>query len=562
LEARYLKKNEAGEIIESPEEMFRRVARSVAAVDLDYEGLSASAASAEEFYKSMLRLEFLPNSPTLMNAGGELRQLSACFVLPVEDSLQSIFEAVKNTALIHKSGGGTGFCFSSLRPRGDRVRSTQGVASGPVSFIRVFDAATEAVKQGGTRRGANMGILRVDHPDILDFIDAKSDHQALKNFNISIAVPSHFMEAVAAERDYVLVHPKSGKPWGHLNALEVFRRICLRAWETGDPGMIFLDRINQSNPTPELGYLSSTNPCGEQPLLPFESCTLGSINLSRMTKPLRGRVGVDYSRLARTVRMAVHFLDNAIDASRYPLTEISKITLGNRKIGVGVMGWADFLIQLGVPYDSEPALGLAEKIMGFIQRVGHRSSMDLARRRGSYPHFTGRDGTGNARRNATVTTVAPTGSISIIANCSGGIEPLFALSYLRKHVLDGEQLTEINPQLRAALCEQGHLQRTILDRIIEGGSVRGVAGVPAEIQRRYVTALEIAPEWHVRMQAAFQKHSDNAVSKTVNMAKEVTPQDIEAVYSMAYRLGCKGITVYRDHCREAQVLNVGCSACA
>ena len=562
LEARYLKKNEAGAVIESPDEMFRRVAASVAAVELDYEGSAASSASAEEFYQAMRRLDFLPNSPTLMNAGRDLQQLSACFVLPVEDSLHSIFEAVKNTALIHKSGGGTGFCFSSLRPKGDRVRSTQGVASGPVSFMRVFDAATEAVKQGGTRRGANMGILRVDHPDILDFIDAKSDRQVLKNFNISIAATSHFMEAVASKRDFVLVHPKSGKPWGHLNAPEVFRRVCLRAWETGDPGMIFLDRINRANPTPELGELFCTNPCGEQPLLPYESCTLGSINLARMTRPLRGRVGVDYIRLARTVRMAVRFLDNSIDASCYPLARISRITLGNRKIGLGVMGWADFLIQLGVPYDSESALHLAGKIMGFIQRAGHRSSMELARRRGPYPNATGRSTRGNKRRNATVTTVAPTGSISIIANCSSGIEPLFALSYLRKHVLDGEQLMEINPLLQAELSSQGHLERCVLERIIESGSLRGIAGIPAEIRRRYVTALEIAPEWHVRMQAVFQKYSDNAVSKTVNLAREATPQDIERIYSMAYRHGCKGITVYRDRCREAQVLNAGCVACA
>jgi ribonucleoside-diphosphate reductase alpha chain len=562
LEARYLKRGTAGAIVESPEEMFRRVACSVAAVDREYEGAEAAAASEEEFYQAMARLEFLPNSPTLMNAGRELQQLSACFVLPVEDSLHSIFEAVKNTALIHKSGGGTGFSFSNLRPKGDRVRSTQGVASGPVSFMRVFDAATEAVKQGGTRRGANMGVLRVDHPDILDFIDSKSDRTALKNFNISVAVNSHFMESAAAGRDYVLVHPKSGKPWGHLNAREVLRQICLRAWQTGDPGMLFLDRINQGNPTPEVGYLSSTNPCGEQPLLPYESCTLGSINLARMTKPLRGRVGVDYGRLARTARMAVRFLDNSIDASCYPLDEISRITLANRKIGLGVMGWADFLIRLGVSYDSEIALRLAGKVMGFIQRVGHRTSLELARSRGAYPNYNGKFGPGDARRNATVTTVAPTGSISIIANCSSGIEPLFALSYSRKHVLDGQQLTELHPPLLGELRRRNLSNRKALEQIIETGSLRGIAGIPPDLRKRYVTALEISPDYHVRMQAAFQEHSDSGVSKTVNLAQAASPEDVERIYSMAYYQGCKGITVYRDRCREAQVLNAGCTACA
>jgi len=566
LATRYLKRDAQGKPVESPEDLFWRVAREVAAVDSNHDGSTAADASAREFFGAMRHLEFLPNSPTLMNAGRDLRQLSACFVLPIEDSLDSIFETVKNTALIHQSGGGTGFSFSRIRPKGDRVRTTQGISSGPVSFMRVFDAATEAVKQGGARRGANMGVLRVDHPDILEFIGAKSSGRDLKNFNISVAVTDSFMEAVDECVDYCLVHPVTGESAGHLHAAEVFRRICRTAWECGDPGIIFLDRINRDNPTSDLGDIECTNPCGEQPLLPYESCNLGSINLAKMTEVSQGRTVMDYTRLARTVRMAVHFLDNVIDANDYPLPEIAAVTRGNRKIGLGVMGWADLLIRLSIPYDSERALTLAEKIMGFIQRVGHRASCELARRRGSYPNFSRNCGKQAEhripRRNATVTTVAPTGTISIIASCSSGIEPLFALSYLRKHVLDGGEMQEIHPGLMGELSSRGHARPEIVEEILKTGSIQHMAGLPDEMRRRYVTALEIAPEWHVRMQAAFQKYSDNAVSKTVNLPFEASPADVETIYRLAFQLGCKGITAYRDRCRAVQVLNIGCTACA
>jgi ribonucleoside-diphosphate reductase alpha chain len=564
LSARYLKKDESGAPAESEEQMFRRVAREVAKADAAYGG--ACDCAEEEFYSAMAQLEFLPNSPTLMNAGCELGQLSACFVLPVEDSLESIFEAVKNTALIHKSGGGTGFSFSRIRPRGSGVRTTQGVSSGPVSFMRVFDAATDAVKQGGVRRGANMGVLRADHPDILEFIRVKSSGIDLKNFNISVAVNKAFMQAVKEKTGYPVVDPVTGKPAGSLDAAEVFHAICGSAWECGDPGLIFLDRVNQDNPTPGLGEFETTNPCGEQPLLPYESCNLGSINLGRMTDSGIGRARLDYVRLGRAVRMGVHFLDNVIDINRYPLPQIAAITLGNRKIGLGVMGWADMLTTLGIPYDSEQATVLAEEIMSFIQRAGREASSELARLRGPYPNFAkSRDTSKKDRRlqrNATVTTIAPTGTISMIAGCSSGIEPLFALSYVRKEVLDGKEMQEVHAGLVKELSERGLLLPGILDEIRISGSVKGVGGIPADMTRIYRTALDIAPEWHVRMQAAFQKHSDNGVSKTVNLPFEATVEDVAAVYQMAGDLGCKGITVYRDRCRSSQVLNVGCIACA
>ncbi len=566
LEARYLRKDEHGKVVESANELFWRVARCVAVADSSYDGPRPVEETAQAFFEMMRRLEFLPNSPTLMNAGRDLSQLSACFVLPVEDSLDSIFETVKNMALIHKSGGGTGFSFSRVRPKGDRVRTTQGIASGPVSFMRVFDAATEAVKQGGTRRGANMGILRVDHPDILEFIDTKIAEGELRNFNISVAVTHSFMEAAAAGADYVLVHPKSGAPRGHLNARDVLRQICRRAWEGGDPGIVFSDAINRDNPTPEIGEIESTNPCGEQPLLPYEACNLGSINLSLMTENQGGRVVVDYPRLARCVETAVHFLDNVIDVNEYPLPQIGAVTRGNRKIGLGVMGWADLLIQLGIPYDSQQALTLADKVMGFIRRTGLRASGELAHVRGAFPNYrprpTGEGRNRFQRRNATVTTIAPTGTISIIAGCSSGIEPLFALTLSRKHVLDGEEMSEIHPGLLEELCARGLEQPEILDAISQTGTLRRIRGIPEEMKARYVTAMEVAPESHVRMQAAFQAHSDNAVSKTVNLPFESKPEDVEAVFGLAWRLGCKGITVYRDRCRKAQVLNIGCVACA
>jgi ribonucleoside-diphosphate reductase alpha chain len=566
LKARYLRKDQSGIPVEAPGEMFERVARTIAEKDAAHEGLSESNHAAQQFYESMTRLEFLPNSPTLMNAGRELGQLSACFVLPIEDSLESIFETVKNTALIHKSGGGTGFCFSRIRPRGTGVRSTQGVSSGPVSFIRVFDAATDAVKQGGVRRGANMAVLRIDHPDILEFVQAKCCGADLKNFNTSVAVDDAFLRALRAGTAYSLVNPLTHETTGFLDAPTVFRHICESAWRCGDPGLIFLDRVNRDNPTPCLGSFETTNPCGEQPLLPYESCNLGSINLAKMVRGEKTGYAVDYGRLEGTVRMAVRFLDDVIDANRYPLPQIGEITLGNRKIGLGVMGWADLLIKLGIPYDSEPAVALAEHIMGFIRRIGREASHELACRRGPYPNFI-RSVEGKKRqpflqRNATITTIAPTGTISIIANCSSGIEPLYALSYVRRHVLEEDDLPEIHPSLLEDLSHRGLQTPEILEAIRRTGSMAGIREIPDDLKIIYRTALKIAPEWHVRMQAAFQKHCDNGVSKTVNLPLEATPEDVASVYRLAAELGCKGITVYRDRCRNNQVLNINCVACA
>jgi len=566
LEARYLKKDEHGRPVESPEGMLRRVSREVAKAELRYGGTKTSRRAEEEFFESMARLEFLPNSPTLMNAGRDQGQLSACFVLPIEDTLDSIFETVKNTALIHQSGGGTGFSFSRIRPKGNRVRSTQGVSSGPVSFMRVFDAATEAVKQGGARRGANMGVLRADHPDILDFIGAKSGRTDLKNFNTSVAVSDFFLEAVRRGIDYVTINPWTREPAGSFNAAEVFRVICRNAWECGDPGLLFIDRINRDNPTPDLGQFETTNPCGEQPLLPYESCNLGSINLSRMVTYGEGRAALNLPLLERTVRMAVLFLDDVIDVNRYPLPQIAAATLGSRKIGLGVMGWADSLIKLGIPYDSQQALDLAEEIMGFIRQAARQASFELALERGPYPNFPFSRDAGNKRpflqRNATLTTIAPTGTLSIIAGCSSGIEPLFAISYTRRDVLDGRDQQEIHPGLTGELAARGLRKAGLLDEILQRGSVREAGGLPEDLVQKYRTALEIKPEWHVRMQAAFQKFCDNGVSKTVNLPSGATPDDVAAVYRLAGELGCKGITVYRDRCRQAQVLNVGCIACA
>ena len=561
LEARYLRKDDAGRVIETPEGMFRRVAHEVAKADIPFDGAESAQRSEGDFFESMRKLEFLPNSPTLMNAGRDRQQLSACFVVPVEDSLDSIFDAVKHTALIHQSGGGTGFSFSRLRPKGELVRSTRGEASGPVSFMHVFDAATEAVRQGGARRGANMGILRIDHPDILEFIASKAGSNSLRNFNISVAVTDAFMDAVARGLDYPLIHPVTGEPAGHLDAGNVFRSLCMIAWKCGDPGVLFLDAINRDNPTPWLGSFESTNPCGEQPLLPYESCNLGSINLSKMVVEGRGGATLDYRRLAQTVCMAVHFLDNVVDVNHYPVTEIESITTGNRKIGLGLMGWADALLDLKIAYGSEEAVALAGTVMGFIQRTAHRASSELARKRGPFPNQAHGEDAGTPRRNATVTTVAPAGTISLIAGCSSGIEPVFALSLTRSNILDGQQLHEIHPRLQQDLKAIGCWDQAAVEEISTTGSIQRLPGLPEDLKLRYRTAMEIAPEWHVRMQAAFQRHCDNAVSKTVNLPSTATPTDVEAVYLLAHRLGCKGITVYRDRSKAEQVLNVGCVAC-
>ena len=552
LSKRYLLRNESGRIVETPGEMFRRVAKTIATIDRRY---GANPEENEEVFCGMMaRVEFLPNSPTIFNAGTELGQLSACFVLPVEDSLESIFTAVKNMAFIEKSGGGVGFDFSKLRSKGDIVKSTKGVASGPVSFMRVFDASTEVIKAGGKRRGAMMGVLRADHPDIIEFITAKQKLGVLSNFNISVAVTDDFMRTVEEDGEYWLMNPRNKRKVRRLKAKDVWNLMAKSAWESGDPGVIFIDEVNRHNPIPETGRIEATNPCGEQPLLPYESCNLGSVNLSRIVEDGK----IDWKKLRQTVRNAVHFLDNVIDANRFPLKKIKEVTKANRKIGLGVMGFADMLIKLEIAYDSEDALKLAEKIMRFITEEARKKSIELGEERGSFPNFdksTWKDEY-DSMRNATITTIAPTGSISIIAGCSSGIEPLFAVSFMR-NVLEGTRLFETNPLFEMTAKERGFYSAGLLEEIARTGSVQGIKGVPEDVKRVFVTALDISPEWHVRMQAAFQKYTDNAVSKTVNLPQEATVEDVKKVFQLAYGLKCKGITVYRYGSKPEQVLNIG-----
>jgi len=561
LQARYLKKDDKGHVMESAEELFRRVADHVASAEAIFDPQAKVAEQADAFYAMMTALEFLPNSPTLMNAGRELGQLAACFVLPVEDSLESIFEAVKHTALIHQSGGGTGFSFSHVRPKNDIVSTTSGVASGPISFMRVFNMATEVIKQGGTRRGANMGILRVDHPDIMEFITAKSDHQELTSFNLSVGITREFMEALERGGGIDLIDPRTGRGIATVEAQKIFDLIVECSWGGGEPGVVFLDHINKDNPTPHLGQIESTNPCGEQPLLPYEACNLGSVNLVRMIEDCPEGPRIDWKKLRRTVRLAVRFLDDVIEVNHYPLPQIEEVSQGNRKIGLGVMGFAHFLILMGVSYNSEEGVKLGEEVMRFIHEEGLKASQELAAMRGPFPNFTGSryDLEGKPPlRNATITTIAPTGTLSIIADCSSGIEPLFALSYTRR-ALEDMELFEIDPIFLRVSKEKDFWRPEWEDTLCKRGFLASGFEMPPDMRKLFVTAFEIPPARHIEMQAAFQRHTDNAVSKTINFPPDAPQNDVRKAFLEAYRMGCKGVTIYRSGTRPGQVLTCGLS---
>lgn len=555
LERRYLLKDLEGRVMETPSEMFQRVASNIAEAELNYGTEEDVEKWSREFYELMRSLIFLPNSPTLMNAGTSLQQLSACFVLPIPDTMEDIFNAVKYTALIHKSGGGTGFSFSGIRPSKDIVKSTGGVASGPISFMRVFDVATDVIKQGGRRRGANMGILRYDHPDIFDFITAKDMTVQFSNFNISVGIDEEFMKAVEKNVTIELKNPRNNEVVRTVKARAIFDLLVYNAWKTGDPGIVFLDRLNKDNPTPHIGQIESTNPCGEQPLLPYEACNLGSINLDKMVKDN----SINYDLLKDTVHKSVRFLDDVIDMSKFPLEEITNMVRGNRKIGLGIMGFADLLIQLNIPYNSEDAMKIADDIIKFIGKEAKNASQKLAEERGPFTNFKGStfDKNGEAPiRNATRLTIAPTGSISILAGCSSGIEPLFAVVYIRS-VMEGTELLETNKYFEGIAKEKGFYSDSLMHQVALTGSIRDVTGIPDDTRRIFVTAHDIEPKWHVRMQAAFQKWVDNAVSKTVNLSYYATPKDVEEIYLLGYKLGVKGITIYRDGSKGEQVLYRG-----
>ena len=562
LSQRYLLKDKDRNIIETPVQLFRRVAKAISDVELNYGKTKKDVRELRSaFYKMMTNFEFLPNSPTLMNAGTEIGQLSACFVLPVEDDIKAIFEAVTNTALIHKSGGGTGFSFSRLRPKNDVVKSTGGISSGPISFMGVFDCGTGVIKQGGKRRGANMGVMRVDHPDILDFIVAKKEEGKLANFNLSVGITDDFMNAVVKDSDFTLVNPRTKKRYSRISARAIWSLLTYMSWTNGEPAVIFIDKMNAANPTPELGEFESTNPCGEQPLLPYESCNLGSINISKFIKKKNGDV-IDWKKLEKTVRLAVRFLDNVIDVNNYPLPQIAEITRANRKIGLGVMGWADLLLQSGIKYDSNEAVNLAKKTMKFIQDTGRQMSRELGEEKGDFPNkeqsiykFA------SHMRNATITTIAPTGTISIIAGCSQSIEPIFAIVQ-KRNVKDtlGKTLFEVNPSVKKSLQVRG-LWTVDLERKIVETQCSKCIDVPEDMKDVLVTAHQVPAVWHVKMQAAFQMYTDNAVSKTVNLPYIATVNDVEKIYLLAYKLGCKGITVYRNGSRMHQLLEAADGKC-
>lgn len=587
LEKRYLKRDTQGNCIEKPADMFRRVADTVAKGDLKYGATKDDVKKlSDRFYDAITNCQFMPNSPTLMNAGRELGQLAACFVLPIEDSLEGIFETIKNTALIHQSGGGTGFSFSRLRPKNDVVHSTMGISSGPVSFMEVFNAATEAVKQGGTRRGANMGILRVDHPDILEFIDCKADNNKLNNFNISVAITDKFMEAYFNNEDYDLVNPHTKKTTGKLNAKFVFDKIVDSAWRNGEPGIVFIDTMNYDNPTPQIGAIESTNPCGEVPLLPYEACNLGSINLNKMVKENNdGTCSVDWDLLAKTTRTAIRFLDNIITINKYPLPQIAEMVNNNRKIGLGIMGWADMLMKIGISYASEQGTKLASQIIEFIDYESKCESIELSKERGRFTNFKGsiydsehylynkyKDKSAGkisdeqwkeldnkikkfGIRNATTTCIAPTGTISMIAGASGGIEPLFGLVFSRL-ILDNTEMLEINPIFKNYMIKHNLYSEELMKKIAIDGSIAHINNIPENVKKIFVTAHDITPYWHVKMQAAFQLHTDNAVSKTVNFVESATRDDIKETYILAYKSHLKGITVYRNNSRTFQPMNL------
>jgi ribonucleoside-diphosphate reductase alpha chain len=561
LHRRYLLRNEAGKVIETPVQLFRRVAHALADVDKNYGATMAGAKlTEEEFYEMLANREFMPNTPTLMNAGTNLGLLSACYVIPVPDSLDGIFTALKHMAIVQQQGGGTGFSFNRLRPKGDIVRSTKGVASGPVTFATIFDQTTNVIKQGGKRRGANMGVLRVDHPDIVEFITAKAQQNVLTNFNLSVAVTDNFMEAVQKGKDFELINPRTGKAVQKVKARDIWSLIVNNAWKSGDPGIIFIDEINRKNPTAHIGEIEATNPCGEQPLHPYESCNLGSINLTKITHKLKnGKYEIDWPKLKKIVHKSAHFLDNVIDASRFPIPEIEQMTRANRRIGLGIMGWADLLLMLNIRYDSDAALKLAEKLMKFINDEAHIASQKTGRERGSFPNFKGSlwdKQKIKTMRNATCTTIAPTGTISIITNCSSGIEPLFAVSFVR-NVLEGTRLLETNKIFEEVAKARGFYSEELMNKIAKTGSIKNFKEIPKDVRDVFVTALDIKPEWHVKMQAAFQKYTDNAVSKTINFPPTATVDEIKKAYELAFKLKCKGITVYRYGSKAEQVLYIG-----